>query len=142
MHTVLPDRIETGTFAMAVAATGGDVLLEGARAELLETALDVLAQDRRRRSQTTDSGIRVARNGDGIEPVDVETQPFPGFPTDLQAQLMALMTTRRGHQRHPRDDLREPLHARAGAGAPRRRHPAARRHGDHQGRQGAARARR
>ncbi len=44
----------------------------------------------------------------------METQPFPGFPTDLQAQLMALMTTAKGDQRHPRDDLREPLHARAG----------------------------
>ena len=95
VHSVLADRIETGTFAMAVAAVGGDVLLEGARPELLKTALERAGQDRRQ-VQTTNSGIRVARNGHGIEPVALETQPFPGFPTDLQAQLMALMTTAKG----------------------------------------------
>jgi UDP-N-acetylglucosamine 1-carboxyvinyltransferase len=95
VHSVLADRIETGTFAMAVAATGGDVTLEGARPELLKTALDALAQTGVE-VQTTNSGIRIARNGHGIEPVTVETQPFPGFPTDLQAQLMALMTTAKG----------------------------------------------
>jgi len=95
VHSVLADRIETGTFAMAVAAVGGDVTLEGARPELLKTALDALAQTGVE-VQTTNSGIRVARNGAGIEPVTLETQPFPGFPTDLQAQLMALMTTAKG----------------------------------------------
>jgi len=95
VHTVLPDRIETGTFAMAVAATGGDVTLEGARADLLKTALDTLRKTGVE-VQETNSGIRVTRNGSGIDPVDVETQPFPGFPTDLQAQLMALMTTAGG----------------------------------------------
>jgi len=95
VHSVLADRIETGTFVMAVAATGGDVTLEGARPELLKTALDTLAQAGVE-VQTTNSGIRVARNGHGIDPVSVETQPFPGFPTDLQAQLMALMTRAKG----------------------------------------------
>lgn len=95
VHTVVPDRIETGTFAFAVAATGGDVVLEGTRHELLDTALDVLAGTGAEVSQTA-TGIRVARNGAGIEPVSVETQPFPGFPTDLQAQLMALMTRAHG----------------------------------------------
>jgi UDP-N-acetylglucosamine 1-carboxyvinyltransferase len=95
VHSVLADRIETGTFAMAVAAVGGDVLLEGARPELLKTALDELAKTGVE-IKTTNSGIRVARNGHGIEPVALETQPFPGFPTDLQAQLMALMTTAKG----------------------------------------------
>jgi UDP-N-acetylglucosamine 1-carboxyvinyltransferase len=95
VHTVLPDRIETGTFAIAVAATGGDVTLEGARAELLKTALDALAKTGIT-VQETNSGVRVARNGTGIEPITIETQPFPGFPTDLQAQLMALMTTAGG----------------------------------------------
>lgn len=95
VHTVLPDRIETGTFAMAVAATGGDVTLEGARPDLLKTALDALANTGVE-VQETNSGVRIARNGAGIEPIAIETQPFPGFPTDLQAQLMALMTTAKG----------------------------------------------
>jgi UDP-N-acetylglucosamine 1-carboxyvinyltransferase len=90
-HSVLADRIETGTYAMAVAMAGGDVLLQGARAELLSSALDVLAGAGTTITSTAD-GIRVARNGNGIVPVDVSTAPFPGFPTDLQAQFMALMT--------------------------------------------------
>jgi UDP-N-acetylglucosamine 1-carboxyvinyltransferase len=95
VHTVLPDRIETGTFAMAVAATGGDVMLEGARPDLLRTALDALASTGVE-VQETNHGVRVVRNGAGIEPISIETQPFPGFPTDLQAQLMALMATAKG----------------------------------------------
>jgi UDP-N-acetylglucosamine 1-carboxyvinyltransferase len=95
VHTVLPDRIETGTFAIAVAAVGGEVTLEGARADLLETALDALGKIGLEVHETN-SGIRVARNGHGVEPIAIETQPFPGFPTDLQAQLMALMTTAGG----------------------------------------------
>jgi UDP-N-acetylglucosamine 1-carboxyvinyltransferase len=94
-HTVLPDRIETGTYAMAVAMTGGDVQLSGARPELLRTALDVLVQAGAVIT-TNNDGIRVARNGAGIGPVSVTTAPFPGFPTDLQAQLMALMTRAKG----------------------------------------------
>ena len=89
-HTVLPDRIETGTYAMAVAMTGGDVQLAGARPELLQSALDVLTQAGAMIT-VNNAGIRVARNGAGIRPVTVSTAPFPGFPTDLQAQLMALM---------------------------------------------------
>jgi UDP-N-acetylglucosamine 1-carboxyvinyltransferase len=95
VHTVLPDRIETGTYAMAVAATGGDVLLEGARPDLLDGPFQVLRDAGVEISETA-HGIRVARNGAGISPVMVETQPFPGFPTDLQAQLMALMATAGG----------------------------------------------
>src|SRR5450631_1158843 len=90
-HSVLPDRIETGTYAMAVAMTGGDVLLQNARPELLQAALDVLAQSGATITPTNE-GIRVARNGAELAPVEVTTAPFPGFPTDLQAQLMALMT--------------------------------------------------
>jgi len=95
VHSVLPDRIETGTFAFAVAATGGDVLLEGANKALLETAFGTLAQTGTEITEE-DGGIRVRRNGSGIDPVTVETQPFPGFPTDLQAQLMALTTRAQG----------------------------------------------
>ncbi|HDZ74040.1 MAG TPA: UDP-N-acetylglucosamine 1-carboxyvinyltransferase [Aurantimonas coralicida] len=94
-HRVLPDRIETGTFAMAVAMTGGDVTLTGTNVELLQTALGTL----RGAGVTIDAvedGIRVYRNGGGIAPVDVVTDPYPGFPTDLQAQLMALMTRAEG----------------------------------------------
>jgi len=94
-HQVLPDRIETGTYAMAVAMTGGDVQLAGARPELLQSALDVLKQAGATIT-VNNEGIRVARNGAGIHPVTVSTAPFPGFPTDLQAQLMALMTRAEG----------------------------------------------
>jgi UDP-N-acetylglucosamine 1-carboxyvinyltransferase len=97
-HSVLPDRIETGTYAMAVTMTGGDVLLEGARPELLQKALDTL----RLAGATIDVsnvGIRVKRNGAGLLPVDVSTEPFPGFPTDLQAQFMALMSRAKGSSR-------------------------------------------
>jgi UDP-N-acetylglucosamine 1-carboxyvinyltransferase len=94
-HRVLPDRIETGTYAMAVAMTGGNLLLENTRADLLQSALDVLVQAGVEITPTN-TGVRVARNGAGIAPVEVTTAPFPGFPTDLQAQLMALMTRAKG----------------------------------------------
>jgi UDP-N-acetylglucosamine 1-carboxyvinyltransferase len=89
-HSVLPDRIETGTYAMAVAMTGGDVVLENARIDLLKAAFDIL----KRTGVTIEeapNGVRVARNGTGLSAVDITTEPFPGFPTDLQAQFMALM---------------------------------------------------
>ena len=94
-HRVVADRIETGTYAMAVAMTGGDVVLENTQPELLQSGLDVLTQAGVEIT-ATNSGIRVARNGSGLAPVEVTTAPFPGFPTDLQAQLMALMTTAKG----------------------------------------------
>src|SRR5262245_45113500 len=97
-HSVLPDRIETGTYAMAVAMTGGDVMLEGARPELLRAVLDALVETGAEIA-ATNAGIMVARNGAGIAPVDVTTAPFPGFPTDLQAQFMALMTRAKGTSR-------------------------------------------
>jgi len=97
-HEVLPDRIETGTYAMAVAMTGGDVVLENTRPDLLQFALDVLGQAGADISPTN-QGLRVRRNGGGINAVDVTTDPFPGFPTDLQAQFMALMTRANGTSR-------------------------------------------
>ena len=97
-HTILPDRIETGTYATAVAMAGGDVLLEGARADTLQHALDVLTAAGAEIT-ANNAGIRVRRNGAGINPVDVATEPFPGFPTDLQAQFMALMTRAGGTSR-------------------------------------------
>ncbi len=94
-HEVIADRIETGTYAMVAAMTGGDVMLKGARADNLQSVIDIM------RSSgvgvdVTSEGIRIRRNGQGIEPVNVDTQPFPGFPTDCQAQLMALMTRANG----------------------------------------------
>ena len=75
--------------------TGGDVVLQNTRSDLLTSALDVLRQTG---AEITDAenGIRVVRNGHGIAPVDITTDPFPGFPTDLQAQFMGLMTKAKG----------------------------------------------
>jgi UDP-N-acetylglucosamine 1-carboxyvinyltransferase len=94
-HAVLPDRIETGTYAMAVAMAGGDVFLQNTRADLLQAALDVLTHTGAAVTPTN-QGIRIVRNGADLRPVEVTTAPFPEFPTDLQAQLMALMTRARG----------------------------------------------
>ncbi|MGD0639465.1 MAG: UDP-N-acetylglucosamine 1-carboxyvinyltransferase [Roseiarcus sp.] len=97
-HRVLPDRIEAGTYATAVAMTGGDILLEGIGPDLFQEALDALGQAGA--SVSSDNrGVRVTRNGAGIGAVDISTAPFPGFPTDLQAQFMALMTRARGTSR-------------------------------------------
>jgi UDP-N-acetylglucosamine 1-carboxyvinyltransferase len=97
-HRVLPDRIEAGTYATAVAMTGGDILLDGVSKNLFQRPLEALEK-----SGATvvgdNRGVRVKRNGAGIEAVDVATAPFPGFPTDLQAQFMALMTRARGTSR-------------------------------------------
>jgi UDP-N-acetylglucosamine 1-carboxyvinyltransferase len=95
VHTVLPDRIETGTFAFAVAAAGGEVELQGARRNLLETALDALQATGVAITDTA-RGVRVSRDGGDLQPITIETRPYPGFPTDLQAQLMALMTRAKG----------------------------------------------
>jgi len=93
-HAVIPDRIETGTYAVAAAITGGDLELAGARERHLAAATDLM----RRAGVTvkgTATGLRVAR-ADGLRGVDAMTQPFPGFPTDLQAQFMSLMTVADG----------------------------------------------
>jgi len=105
VHPVLPDRIETGTYAMAVGMTGGDVLLKGARADLIEAPIEVLRAAGVDVAITND-GVRVARNGSALHAVDVETSPFPGFPTDLQAQLMAMMTMADG-ETHIRETIFE-----------------------------------
>ncbi len=94
-HPVVADRIEAGTYAMAAAMTGGSVFLKNARAEHLQAALDTLGRAGIEVTSAPD-GITIARNGNGIAAVNVETQPFPGFPTDLQAQFMALMTMANG----------------------------------------------
>jgi UDP-N-acetylglucosamine 1-carboxyvinyltransferase len=90
-HPVMPDRIEAGTYAMAVTMTGGDVLLEGATAATLGMPIEVLRAVGAEVT-ATNHGLRIRRNGSSLSPVDVTTEPFPGFPTDLQAQLMALVS--------------------------------------------------
>jgi UDP-N-acetylglucosamine 1-carboxyvinyltransferase len=94
-HQVIPDRIETGTYAMAIAATGGDVELVGARGDLIESAIAVLRQAGVV-IEPTARGLRINRANGALLGVDVMTEPFPGFPTDLQAQMMALMSTAQG----------------------------------------------
>jgi len=90
-HRVLPDRIETGTYAMAVAMTGGDVTLENTSVDLLETAIKAI-ESAGAEINSVENGIRVRMGAGRIQPVDVITDPYPGFPTDLQAQFMALMS--------------------------------------------------
>ncbi len=94
-HSILPDRIELGTFAMAAAATGGDVELIGGRTELIASAATALTQAGVT-IEDTPRGVRVRRTNAPLVGVDVMTEPFPGFPTDLQAQMMALLTTAEG----------------------------------------------
>ena len=94
-HAVLPDRIETGTFAMAAAIAGGEVELTGTRAELIGAIIPLLESIGTEIAETN-RGLKVYRNGVRPVSVDVATAPFPGFPTDLQAQFMALMATASG----------------------------------------------
>ena len=89
-HAVLPDRIETGTYAIAVAIAGGNVELTGTDATLIES-LSKLLRKMGAKVEPTTRGLTVAREGKCLKAISVETQPYPGFPTDLQAQLMALM---------------------------------------------------
>jgi UDP-N-acetylglucosamine 1-carboxyvinyltransferase len=89
-HEVIPDRIEAGTFAIAAAATKGEVTIKGARADHMHALLDKLRE----------CGVKVERRGPDIsvkrtgalKPVDITTLPYSGFPTDCQAQMMALMS--------------------------------------------------
>lgn len=93
-HEVIPDRIEAATYAIAAAVTGGEVQLRGARADHMHAVLDKLS----------DAGAKIERNGSGLtvrrggrlKPVDITTLPYSGFPTDAQAQMMALMAVTPG----------------------------------------------
>ncbi|MGE5234004.1 MAG: UDP-N-acetylglucosamine 1-carboxyvinyltransferase [Acidobacteriota bacterium] len=93
-HQVIPDRIEGGTYLVGAALTGGDVTLAGARPAHLAPLLEKLATCGATVEVAPDA-IRVRRDGE-LRPADVATAPHPGFPTDLQAQFMALMTQARG----------------------------------------------
>jgi UDP-N-acetylglucosamine 1-carboxyvinyltransferase len=89
-HTIIPDRVEAGTFLIAGAITRGDVVVKGARIEHLTAVTDVLKRVGLLISVEEDS-IRLTTNG-GFAPGDVTTLPYPGFPTDLQAQMMVLLS--------------------------------------------------
>ncbi len=93
-HPILPDRIETGTYACAVAAAGGNVRLDGGRLEHLG-ALARSLQDAGVRVEQDGASLVVAREGE-LAGVDVMTEPYPGFPTDMQAQFMAVMSVAEG----------------------------------------------
>jgi|TARA_B100000315_G_scaffold188753_1_gene178500 UDP-N-acetylglucosamine 1-carboxyvinyltransferase len=94
-HEVIPDRIETGSYAVAAAITGGDITLTGTKLELIDAVADVLVRAGADVSET-DDGLRITRTNGGIKGVDVMTEPYPGFPTDMQAQLMALLAVSEG----------------------------------------------
>ena len=94
-YAVLADRIEAGTYAVAAAITGGEVVLAGAEARTLGAVIEALAAAGVGVSET-DRGLRVGRAAGRLTGVDVMTQPYPGFPIDLQAQMMALMTVAEG----------------------------------------------
>ncbi|HWW02454.1 MAG TPA: UDP-N-acetylglucosamine 1-carboxyvinyltransferase [Candidatus Acidoferrum sp.] len=93
-HEVIPDRIEAATFAIAAAATNGEVTLRGARPEQMHAVLDKL-KDAGARIERGSTGLTVRRNG-RLKPVDITTLPYSGFPTDAQAQMMALMAVTPG----------------------------------------------
>ena len=94
-HSVLPDRIEMGSYAVAAAITSGDILLRNARMDLIQATTDLLARAGVNFSKER-NGIRVSRASDQLYGVDLMTEPFPGFPTDMQAQFMALMSIASG----------------------------------------------
>ena len=91
VHSILPDRIETGTYMIAVALTGGKVRLKNARADQLTALIGPL---KKAGVEVEEDGadIIVSRNGGGLKGTDIMTEPYPGFPTDLQAQFMTMLT--------------------------------------------------
>ena len=94
-HEVIPDRIETGTYAVAAAMTGGDIIMKGTRLELLNALADVLAKAG---VEIAGDGttVRVRRVNSSLKGTDLMTEPYPGFPTDMQAQVMALLAVADG----------------------------------------------
>jgi UDP-N-acetylglucosamine 1-carboxyvinyltransferase len=94
-HRVIPDRIETGTYALAAAMAGGEVRLTRTRSDFIEAVIDKMVEAGVEVTPHND-GLTIKRNGARLRAVDVETDPYPGFPTDLQAPFMALMTLAEG----------------------------------------------
>ncbi len=94
-HPVVTDRIELGTYMLAPVIAGGQVDLKGGRRDLVAAFADKLEEAGVQITETAD-GLQVQRKGDRVRAVDVTTEPFPGFPTDLQAQMMAMLCTAQG----------------------------------------------
>jgi UDP-N-acetylglucosamine 1-carboxyvinyltransferase len=94
-HPVVADRIELGTYMLAPAITGGDIELVGGRRDLVGAFADKL-EEAGIEVTATNAGLRVARSNGHVSAIDVTTEPYPGFPTDLQAQMMALLTLANG----------------------------------------------
>jgi UDP-N-acetylglucosamine 1-carboxyvinyltransferase len=95
-HRVIPDRIEAGTYLLATAMTGGDVTLRGAQFEHLSALVDKMEEANAGTIEIGSDYMRIRSEAGAAKPVDIITHPHPGFPTDLQAQFMALMTVTRG----------------------------------------------
>ena len=89
-YEVIPDRIETGTYAVAAAITGGDIVLKATQLKLLNVVVDILNKAGVDVSEV-ETGLRVRRMGNMVNGTDVMTEPYPGFPTDMQAQVLALL---------------------------------------------------
>ncbi len=96
-YRVMPDRIESGTFLAAAAATGGSIKLTGARPDILDSVLEKL-RETGARIETGPDWISLATNG-ALHAVSIRTSPYPAFPTDMQAQFMALNSVARGTAR-------------------------------------------
>ncbi|WP_136637258.1 UDP-N-acetylglucosamine 1-carboxyvinyltransferase [Pseudooceanicola onchidii] len=94
-HPVVTDRIELGTYMLAPAICGGEVECLGGRMDLVASFVEKLDQAGVDVTETA-NGLKVKRRGDRVQAVDVTTEPFPGFPTDLQAQMMAMLCTAQG----------------------------------------------
>jgi len=97
-HEVLPDRIEAGTYAMAVAMTGGSLTLTNVNSDNLQYPLHVM-KAMGVQCLDQENSLHITQNDNKLKPIDIVTNPYPGFPTDLQAQIMAMMTQADGLSR-------------------------------------------
>jgi UDP-N-acetylglucosamine 1-carboxyvinyltransferase len=94
-HNVIPDRIEAATYMVAAAITGGEILIKNGIAQNMESVIDKLREAGIEIVVEEDGGIRASAGG-RLMPVDIRTAPYPGFPTDVQSQIMALVATIEG----------------------------------------------
>jgi UDP-N-acetylglucosamine 1-carboxyvinyltransferase len=95
-HSVIPDRIETGTWLIAAGMTGGELLLKNSRLDNLQSLTALLESAGMHICEQENGDVYVRRNGMRLSGIDILTEPYPGFPTDLQAQMMAMLTTCEG----------------------------------------------